>query len=194
MSASTSASPVLLQRRPVLFDAVEAVQRSLDLAHQGHAGDERGDPHDDQHRVLARRARRVGVEDGVGQRLPRGARYRFDDGTHDGRAQVGVAERGRDSDEDDESLHQQERRDERQRPRVAEAVGGTEADERVTHQLLPPRAAERLTRLVAAELPGLGDEPRCAHAASSGTQIVTAAGSTLILRRSTGFSSPPSSS
>ena len=104
-------------------------------------GDERGDPDDDQDDVLTGRARRVRVEDRVGQRLARGARHRFGDGADDRRAQVGVAERGRDADEDDDALHQQERGHERQRPRVAEAVGGTEAHERVTHELHPSRAA-----------------------------------------------------
>ena len=101
---------------------------------------------------------------------------------------------GGEADQQDDALHQQERGHERQRTRVAEAVGRAEAHERVLHQLHAPGAAQRLAGLVATELPGLGNELCCAHAASSGTQIVTAAGSTLILSRSTGFSSPPSSS
>ena len=65
----------------------------------------------------------------------------------------------------------------------------------VAYQLPAARVEEGLAGVVAGELPGLGDKLRGTHGeTSSGTQTVTAAGSTRILSRFVGGRSPPSTS
>ncbi len=141
---------VLLCGRPVLLDTVEAIQRALDLTHQRAAGHECGDADQRQYDVLAGRTGAVGVEDRLGQRLARRTRSRLANRADDRRTQVGVAERGSDTDEHDDTLHKEQRDHERQRPRVAEPVRGPQTHERVAEQPAATGPYQRLAGIVAA--------------------------------------------
>ncbi len=132
---------------------------------------------------------------GVGEELARRPGDGALDSRHDLSTHAQVAERGREPDQGDETLHQHERRDKGQRARVAEAVGSTQAGEGVLEELYASRVEQRLASVVARELPCLRNLGGGAHASlSAGTQTVIASGSTSTSSFFTFLRSPPSSS
>jgi hypothetical protein len=104
------------------------------------------------------------VPERLGEDLSRRARREvLDRVAHDAR-EVLLAERGREPHDRDQRRQQRERHLKRERARVAEAVGGPEAEDRVEEKPPPARAPERLDRLVALELaPGRGNEAGGRH-------------------------------
>ena len=130
---------------------------------------------------------------GVREDLAGEARHRVLDRVDDHAADLEVAERGREPDERDQPLDEDERHHEGERAGVAEAVGVAKPRERVGDEAHPPGVEERLAGVVARQLPRLRDACRGAHDAT-GTQISIAPGSTSISNDFTFSRSPPSSS
>jgi hypothetical protein len=88
----------------------------------------------------------------VGEDVAGGARGELRDRlAHHARERVDV-ERGRQPDDRDQGGQQRQRRLERERARVAEAVGGAEARDRVEHEAAVAGAPQGLERLIALEL------------------------------------------
>ena len=136
----------------------------------------------------------LGLVDSVRQHPARRARKGAVDGVDDDAADAQPTERGREPDQGDETLHEYERSDERQRACVAEAISGAQPDERVLCESAAACGKQRLPGVVAGQLPGLGDASGGAHGATMGTQTVIAAGSTSTSSALTLSRSPPSSS
>ena len=185
---------VLHLRGPILLDPVDPVQAALDLTHRRGRGHQRARQAEQQREVAVVAARLLGLVDGVRQDSARRARKGALDRVDDDAADAQPAEGGREPDEGDEALHEDEGRDERQRAGVAEAVGGAQPDERVLREPAAARGEQRLPGVVAGQLPRLGDTSGGAHGATAGTQTVIAAGSTSTSSALTFSRSPPSSS
>ena len=139
-------------------------------------------------------ARLLGLVDSVRQHSARRAGKGAVDRVDDDAADAQPAERGGEPDEGDETLYEDEGRDECQRTSVAEAVGRAQPDERVLGEPAAACGEQRLSGVVAGQLPRLGDTSRGAHGATVGTQTVIAAGSTSTSSTLTFSRSPPSSS
>ena len=103
--------------------------------------------------------------------------------------------RDREPDDHDEPLHEDERDGEGKSSGVTRPVGGAKAHDRVLEQDDATGRRERLSCVVARELPRLLDVRGGAHEPfSDGTMTVSASGFTFTFSRFTFLRSPPSSS
>ena len=112
---------VLLEGGSVPLDPVDPVQRALDLAERRRRGDHGPDEAEDEREVALLRAHLPRLLDRVGEDLARQPRHRVLDRVDDRPADLEVAERGREADQRDEPL------DEDEVDRVRERAGVTEA-------------------------------------------------------------------
>ena len=147
-------------------------------------GHERADEADDQTEVPPGLPDLGRLGHGAGEQLAGGAGNRVLDHAGDARRDAAVAERDRQAHEGDGGLHEQQADEERERSGMGEAVGEAHPLEGGAQAASGVRRCERLLGVVAGQLPRLRDRRRGAHDRSSpvstGTQIRTAAGWTLI--------------
>ena len=165
---------VFVQRRAILFDAVEPVQGALDLAHEHGGGHQRTDGSRDQrHRVMG--AGLLRLTRGLGQHLPSRPRCDRPQRVDDQFSSAAGPQDARQADERDHSLHEDQRRRIGHRARVAESIGPPQTPEGVSHERPPSDVFERLFRVVTGQPVRLRDCVRSAHDPSlSGTHTVIA--------------------
>ena len=105
---------VLLARRAIGLDPVQAVERPLHLAHQRGARDDRADETEDQTDPLAARRRGPRLTDRLRQHFTGGTGDRaLHDARHDA-AEAGVPQHRRQADEADDPFQQHQRDHERE--------------------------------------------------------------------------------
>ena len=168
VQASSKREAVLLDRRPVLLDAVDAVEATFELAQRG-GGRRRAcrSVRAPRRGSAARLPPCAGVVDRRGEHLTGRPRHRVVDGADHASAPPSVAEGAGQADDDDDALDEHERGHEGERAGVAEPVGDPQPLEGVGEQLDAGRCSSRIvTGVVAGQLPGLGDDGGGAHAGS----------------------------
>ena len=140
---------VLPRRRTVLLDAVDPVEAALHLAHRGRRRDQEADQPDRQQEESILVPAAIRLPDRLREHVARRSWNRAPDRLDDRRRDPGVAERGREPDQDDDRLDQDEGRRKGERPGVARAVRLAESRKGAREQVQTAGPGEGLFRVVA---------------------------------------------